>query len=64
MEPKQLEFMKALKKTGIGLGGFIALVFVVSLFFPTEIDVSRSVEINAPAPNVFSNVNSMEGWKK
>ncbi|NQY08697.1 MAG: hypothetical protein HRT71_04180 [Flavobacteriales bacterium] len=56
--------MKALKKTGIGLGGFIALVFVVSLFFPTEIDVSRSVEINAPAPNVFSNVNSMEGWKK
>lgn len=56
--------MKVLKKIGIGVIALIVLVFVVSLFFPTQIDVSRSITINAPIDTVFPNVNGMANWKK
>lgn len=56
--------MKILKKIAIGLIGFIALVFLISLFFPTEINVSRSVDVNAAPEVVFDNVNTMANWQK
>ena len=56
--------MKVLKKIGLVLLVLVVLVCIVSLFFPTKVEVSRSIVINAPSENIFPNVNSMENWKK
>lgn len=56
--------MKILKKILIGIVGFVVLLFLISLFFPTDIRVSRSVEIDASMNKVFDNVNAMGNWQK
>ncbi|MEW7279804.1 SRPBCC family protein [Aquimarina sp. 2201CG1-2-11] len=56
--------MKKVKKIGVVLGILILLVCLVSLLFPTNVEVSRSIAINASVENVFDNVNTIEHWKK
>ncbi|WP_074407626.1 MULTISPECIES: SRPBCC family protein [Aquimarina] len=56
--------MKILKKTGLGILLLILLISVVSLFFSTQKEVSRSTVIHAPVEHVFNHVNAMENWKK
>jgi hypothetical protein len=56
--------MKILKKILIGLVILLALITVISLFFPSQKEVSREIVIKAPVENIFPNVNEMERWKK
>ncbi|WP_106794271.1 SRPBCC family protein [Aquimarina sp. Aq78] len=56
--------MKILKKIGLGIVILLLLIGIVSLFFSTQKEVSRSTVIHAPIENVFKNVNAMGNWKK
>lgn len=55
--------MKALKKIGISLVVLILGVLLISLFFPAEIQVERSIRIDAPGETVFSQINTMKNWE-
>ena len=56
--------MKALKNIALVLLGLVLLVCIISLFFPTAIDVERSIVVDASPEAAFENVNAMENWKK
>lgn len=55
--------MKILKKVGLVVLSLVVLVTVVSLFFPTSVIVERQTSIQAPANEVFNQVNTMGNWK-
>ena len=55
-----MKIIKILLKIILAL---IVLVFGISLLFPTDIDVSRSVVVNASVESVYPNVNAMAGWQ-
>jgi uncharacterized protein YndB with AHSA1/START domain len=57
--------MKILKYSGIGLLGFIVLLFLIPAFLSSKTNVSRSVIINAPSDSIFtylSNFNNFTQW--
>ncbi len=54
--------MKAIKKIIIALIALVALVVIISLFLPSEVTVTRTGEINAPAEVVFGQVNDFHNW--
>lgn len=56
--------MKALKIIGIIVAVLIAIVVVLGLVAPKDIDVSRSTVINAPEETVFHNMSTFEGFNK
>ena len=56
--------MKLLKKISYVLITLILLITIISLFFPTTLNVKRDIEIQAPVATVFHNVNTMEYWGK
>jgi hypothetical protein len=46
-----------------GLIGLVLLVVGISYLLPSEIHVERSAMINAPAEQVFAQVNDLKKWK-
>ena len=52
--------MKTLKKIGIGLLAFIALVVIVSFFLPSKSHVERSIVIKASDSAIFGKVNNLK----
>src|ERR1051325_293703 len=56
--------MKILKKIGIAILSLIVLLVVISFFLPGNMNVERSVVINAPAPVVFDQVNTLKNWEQ
>ena len=54
--------MKAIKKIVIAIVALVVLVLVISLFLPSEVTVTRTAEINAPAEVVFGQVNDFKNW--
>jgi len=52
--------MKTLKTIGIALLAIIALFAGIGLLLPREVEVSRSVVVDAPKPVVFAHVNDLE----
>jgi len=56
--------MNVLKKIIVVLGVLAVLLFVVSLFLPGQLHIERSMVMNAPAENVFLQVNTLKNWEK
>ncbi len=52
--------MRLLKRVIFGIVALIAVLAVVGMFLPREIAVSRSIEINAPAADIFPHVNNLK----
>lgn len=55
--------MKILKKIGIGLGIFIVLLLVIGFILPREVNVKRSITVNAPVDQVYAQVNDLRNWE-
>lgn len=55
--------MKALKKAGISLIFLLLGIFLISLFFSSEIQVERSIHIDTPRDKVFPQINTMKNWE-
>jgi effector-binding domain-containing protein len=51
-----------IKKILIGLLGAIILLVIVGFFLPGKMEVSRSINVNAPAEYAFEEVNQLERW--
>lgn len=49
-----------LKKILIGLVGLIVALLLIAFALPGKIEVSKSISINAPAENVFGEINDLE----
>ena len=56
--------MKFLKILLIIIFSIVALILIITVLLPSEADVERSVEINAPAKVPFELVNSFKNWEK
>lgn len=56
--------MNTLKKLIIGLVVLALLVFIVTLFLPSDMHLQRTKEIEAPVALVFNQVNKLENWEK
>lgn len=54
---------KFLKKLGWYALGFLGLVLLISFFLPSTYTVERSVQIDAPVPVVFEQVNDLYNWE-
>jgi hypothetical protein len=50
-------------KVFAGIMGFFALVFLVSLFFPRQYKIERSIAINLPVQETFAYLNEVENWQ-
>lgn len=55
---------KFLKISGIVLGSLILLYVIACLAGPSEMKVTRSIAINAPASEVFVQVGDFSNWSK
>jgi len=55
---------KFLKISGIVLGSLILLYVIACLAGPSEMKVTRSITINAPASEVFEQVGDFSNWSK
>ena len=55
---------KFLRKAGLWLGLFLLGLILISFLFPSTIEVSKSVEVNAPIDRVFDQVNDLRNWEK
>jgi hypothetical protein len=51
-----------LKKVLLGIVGLIVLLVVIGFLLPSKVHVERSILINATAPKVFKEVNSLQKW--
>ncbi len=56
--------MKILKLGIISFIVFFLLFFLISLFFPSHIRLSKAVDINADKREIFSLLNTTDGLKK
>ncbi|CAM2067865.1 SRPBCC family protein [Sulfidibacter corallicola] len=56
--------MKFLKFAFIGVISVVLVLFIGSLFIPSEFKVERSIVIEAPTEQVFPMVNNLRNWKK
>lgn len=48
------------KKILIGLAGLIVALLLIAFILPGKIEVSKSITINAPAENIFGEINNLE----
>ena len=55
---------KFLKIFGIIIGALVLLYAIACLVGPSELKVTRSITINAPASEVFSQVGDFSNWSK
>lgn len=55
--------MKILKKIGIIFLALAIIWFLVSLFLPSELRVTRGIVINAPSNLVFDQINVIRNWQ-
>jgi effector-binding domain-containing protein/uncharacterized membrane protein len=53
-----------IKKILYGLMGLIVLLVIVGFLLPGNIEVSRSVTVNAPAEYAYEEVENLENWPK
>ena len=53
-----------IKKILFGLLGLIVLLVIVGFLLPGQLEVSRSIVVNAPAEYAFEEVNGLENWNK
>jgi uncharacterized protein YndB with AHSA1/START domain len=56
--------MKAVKWIAIGIGALVALFLVVGFLLPSRFNVSRSVQVNAPAEKVYAFLAAPREWTK
>ena len=56
--------MKIMKRLGIAVLIFLIVISVVGMFFPSKVEIERSIVINAPAKNVFEKVNVLKKWEE
>lgn len=56
--------MKFVKWLIIGVAVLLGLFVLITFFLPTEYRIDRSVEINAPAEVVYSQVSDLEIWQE
>lgn len=56
--------MKFIKRFVFILLIFSVLIVIVSLFFPSSIEVKRSATINTDAEIVFKQINNLKNWSK
>ena len=56
--------MHLLKRIVIVLVLLIALLLVIAFFLPSKVHVERSIAVNAPAGNVYANINDLKNWSK
>ncbi|PCH93896.1 MAG: hypothetical protein COB85_06275 [Bacteroidetes bacterium] len=54
--------MKTIKKVIIVLVALVGLLIAISLFLPSEVIVTRTATINAPAKVIFGQVNDFRNW--
>lgn len=52
------------KKILLALLGIVVLLVIVGFFLPGQIEVTRSISVNAPAAYAYEEVNNLENWKK
>jgi effector-binding domain-containing protein len=52
-----------LKKILLGLLGILVLLIIVGFFLPSQIEVTRSTLVNAPAAYAFEQINNLDNWK-
>lgn len=55
---------RTLKAILLGLGGLVALFFLVGLFLPKHTHIERSVLIDAPVAEVYPLVNDLPSWER
>ncbi len=55
--------MKFLKIVGIAVVVLIIAVVGIAYLIPSHVRVERSIEISAPAEQVFANVNDLKKWQ-
>src|SRR5688572_9344071 len=55
---------KFLKKAGIWIGAILLALILFSFLLPREVNVSRSITIDAPIDRVFEQVNDLRNWEK
>jgi effector-binding domain-containing protein/uncharacterized protein YndB with AHSA1/START domain len=53
-----------LKKILIGLVGVIVVLLIIGFVLPGKMELSKSITINAPASNVFEEINNLENNPK
>ncbi len=56
--------MKALKIILVTIAAIIGVLFIITLFLPSEMHVEQSITIDAPKPAVFKQVNDLKNWEK
>jgi hypothetical protein len=55
---------KFIKISGISIGSLVILYVIACLVGPSELKVTRSITINAPANEVFVQVGDFSNWSK
>lgn len=55
--------MRLIKLGIISIVVFFLLLTAISLLLPSQINISRAININAPAERVYSNINDVSKWK-
>lgn len=55
--------MTALKNFVVGIGIVLVLIFGVGFLLPSEFQVERSINIDAPADEIFVHVADLKAWK-
>jgi len=55
--------MTVLKNVLLGVLALVAVFLIVGLFLPSEYKVSRSIEVNAPAEEVYEQVVDLKKWR-
>lgn len=53
-----------LKKILLGLVGLLCMVVIIGFLLPAQIEVSRSITMNAPAEYAFEEINALENHPK
>ncbi len=56
--------MKFLKGILFGLLGLVLLLTIISFFLPSTVQIERSATINAPAEQIFAQINDFKNWPK
>lgn len=54
--------MRIIGKLAVGLLILVAILAATAFLLPREIEVSRSIVINAPAEKIFPHVNNLRKW--
>ena len=55
---------KFFRKAGLWIGILLLALILFSFLLPSTIEVSRSIEVNAPIDRVFDQVNDLRNWEK